>query len=705
MTRHPRRLASPLVHATLALALAATGAGTGIQRPLAAEPLPSPLTSAAHPGNSYAADIQRLRENARHDPALQAQVKTILDDARHLIATTPIARRARTYAELANPAPPDTTQRMGSIDGRTPAILEADPAKGELFALAMSDTGATGILARELPLFAAAWLLTDDDLFLKRIREQLAEVVTWIPLQRPGWTLYTPKNNLPAGGDGVWLSTGQGLTALAQTLALLPPRALDPALVSGIHDIMRAENRRIVKDWRERRPWYVRNQAVGSNQWVVPAAGLLASAATLLPGPDAGTAATDAETRRAWNLGITSLQQSLDSYGDEGAVSEGFGYGSYWTGNYLYLAARAAADAGDTRLATHPFLKNYPRWLTQNFQPGQNVINSFDNFGGQRGKYHTLTDTFTRQAALSRDPELAWLLRHQIKYVARDLYGLLILSRPPADEKEPPLWGSYERARSVNWRSAWADDASGVWVRGADPRDGHAHHDHGHVNFIAHGKIVLMEAGTPGYSEPDKRDLYDSVVGHNVLQTGDEKFPEKRHEAPITITKLDATGGDLTVEPGAGYANVKRWTRRVRWNADRIDITDTLSLVAPDTILLRWHLGSENPLAIAPDPGAPAGEKFTATLPAGRLEFPGWIGNLSDNSIWTPPETDTVETPSVTISVEASHPVRVTQDKAVDHTIKFRRWKHLHTLLQVQADLAADQEITIRSSFESPARK
>lgn len=654
------------------------------------------FASSVNPANSYREDILALRERIKNDPGLKANVNTVIDDARRLITTTPVARRAHTYAELANPVAPNTTQRMGGIDGRTPGILAVDQEKGEIFALSMSDTGSTGIIARELPLFAAAWLLSDEDVFLQRIREQLMEVITWAPLQRPGWTLYTPKNNLPEGGDGVWLSTGQGLTALAQMLALLPSEKIGQDLLSKVHELMRAENRQIVRDWRERRPWYVRNQAVGSNQWVVPVAGLLVSAASL--GPD-----SDAETRRAYELGVGSLLKTLDSYGTEGAVSEGFGYGSYWTGNYLYLAARSAADINDNRLADHSFLRNYPRWLTQNFQPGESVINSFDNFGGQRGKYHTQTDIFTRQAALSRDAELAWILRTQIKYVARDLYGLLMLSRPPADLREPPRWGSYERARCVNWRSSWADDASGVWVRGADLRDGHDHHDHGHVNFIAHGKIVLMEAGTPGYSEPTKRDLYDSVLGHNVLQVGDDLFPEKRHEAPIQVSLLGESGGDVTVDAKGGYPKVRQWTRRVKWDADHVEVIDTITLKEPERIRLRWHLGSEKPLNIAGDSSEPVGQKFVAKLPAGRLEFPGWIGNLPDTSIWTPPETEVVKTPAVSISVAANLPVRVSQDKAVDHTIKFRRWKNLHTVLLIEGDLAAEQELTIRSRFESPS--
>ena len=40
------------------------------------------------------------------------------------------------------------------------------------------------------------------------------------------------------------------------------------------------------------------------------------------------------------------------------------------------------------------------------------------------------------------------------------------------------------------------------------------------MNFILHGRPILIEAGTPSYDTPDMLSLYASGTGHNVLQIG-----------------------------------------------------------------------------------------------------------------------------------------------------------------------------------------
>jgi len=631
----------------------------------------------------YASRIDALIRLAASDASVQKQVDAIIKKARDTTAL-PLVQRAGSLKELQNPE----RKRIGDIDARTWNVQKKDPRKAEIFALAMSDLSTCGLVVRELPLLAAAYRLTHDQIFLDRIVAQLREMVAWDPLQRHGWELYTADHNLPPdGNDGVWLATGDGLIAIGQTLDLLPAGSLPTDLRAQIQKQLEREIGYIVHDWTHAVPWFVREESVGCNQYVVPSAGLVVAC----------VAAGRAEHEGAYELGVANLTKTLAALGEDGSASEGFTYALDWTAPFLNMAAIAAADTGDQRLASAPFLKHFPLWLAQCFQPGENVITCFDNYGGARGLYPTKVETITRMAGLTGSPYLAWLLRNEFHSLSKDLFGLLSLEIPPDAAKAPPLWGSYSRSTWAVWRSSWTDDASGVWVRGRNPIDGHAHWDAGHVNFIAHGLPVLIEAGTSGYNDDLKEKYYDSLIGHNVLQIGDEILPPRKNSVPITVNRLDETGGDIVVEAGTSYPQATRWTRKVVWNASEMKVTDTVELREPSALQFRWHLASEQPLAITP--GKTSAQ---AQLPAGIMKFPGWIGKLPERMDWTPPKEDIVPSPQVAISVEADQPIQVSQEQNFDHVVKFRDWRHKHATLVVRPAEPV-RKLTVTTTFTVPA--
>lgn len=629
---------------------------------------------------------QRLREMARRverDPELQKKIAPMLAEARR-VRDLPLVCRATSLEQLKNP-PKD--KRFGGIDARTYVVTKTDARKAELFSLASADLDATSIIAREMPLLAAAYVITGDTSFADRVNAQLREIASWKPLQRPGWMLYTAANSLPPDGDdGVWLSTGVGLIAICQTLEIMPEAAIPAEIRKEVRAQLSDECARVVSDWKKKKGWFVRQHVPTTNQWVVPSCGLAVAAATL--GRDANP--------EAYELGVKNLEDTLGTLGSDGGSPEGLEYGTHFTAAYLYLASHAFRLAGDDRFAQQPFLKHFPTWECANYQPAQTVVNTFDSFGASRNMYPTKAPDVAQIAVLSRSPMVMWLLREQIRVNALSMYGLLAAGVPDSELKEPPLWGSFDTARCVMWRDSWKDEASGVWVRGGHERDGHDHWDRGHVNFIAGGKIVLLEAGTAGYDSPIKRDVYDSVRGHNVLQVGEDLFP-KKSAAPITISQLDAAGGDVTVEAGAGYPQVKTWRRRVVWSAKQMEITDRVELKAPDTVLFRWHLGSQQALSIEPA-GATAA---SAHLPAGTETFRGWNGNLASGFDWTPPEKDVVQTPEATFAVSADAPMVCEQEKNLDHTMKFRVQKHEHATLVVRS-AAPVSEMTVKTVIRVP---
>jgi hypothetical protein len=132
-----------------------------------------------------------------------------------------------------------------------------------------------------------------------------------------------------------------------------------------------------------------------------------------------------------------------------------------------------SAVAGDDRLLNHPFLKMYPGWVVQHYQPGGSFINAFDCFGAAR---------------------------------------LPALGRPPVADVAPPLWTQCDRARRVNWRSSSNEDATGVWIRGGHKDDQHDHAGRGHLNFIYRGNPILIEAGTPYYHNAKLATHYASAA-------------------------------------------------------------------------------------------------------------------------------------------------------------------------------------------------
>lgn len=500
------------------------------------------------------------------------------------------------------------------LDGRSEAL---EPEIKEQFALAMSDFAACNTLAGELPLLAAGYRLTRDPALLERIAAQLEEMAHWSPLQRPGWTLYTPGNRLPPDGrDGNWLATGCGVRAIGDTLDLLPDESLDPKLVDRLHALLESEVASVVDDWETKRSWFIRSDNPYTNQWVLPTEGLVR--ACIILGVD--------NHRDAYELGVTNLMRALDAHGDRGEFEEGFGYAQFTVTSMLH-AAHAMAVAGDRRAIDHPFLKNFPTWLVHHFQPGDMVINCFDA-GGAFGAAGNTRPFLSLTAMCTGDPVARWALQYYVGGPSDDLAGLAARALPRVDaDAAPPLFAVYERATRVNWRDSWNEAGTGVWVRGGHPLDQHDHQDRGHVNFIARGHPILIEAGTPSYSHPQIMTHYSSGVGHNVVQLGTAEpdassdtgktvshpgWQKRGGVAPITVARLDANGGEVTVDATACYDGLARWNRSVTWDANQLQVTDEVALVenGEEVILFRWHLGTESEVEIAGE-----GTQFTITSP------------------------------------------------------------------------------------------
>ena len=486
------------------------------------------LATAVPPLQSWPA----LLDAANRNPALQPACRALIAAARKS-AQNPPMRRVYHLEEVG--------KNRTFLDGRSRAL---EPEIRETFALAMSDMEASRIAAEELPLMAAAFRLSGDRSLLDRVLEQLSEMASWSPIQRPGWTLYAPGHRLPPDGkDGNWLATGMGIRAIADTLEILPAGSVPDELRAHLDDLLKREISSIADDWRTRRSWFISGHNSRTNQWALPTEGLVR--ACLLLGRD--------RFHEEYELGVRNLLDSLTSDGPAGEFDEGISYGVV-TVTSLLSTARAMALAGDSRAIEQPFLQNFPIWMVHHLQPGRYLINCFDAFyhtaprGGDEspGISHDNLRTASVQfrellslfAICTGSPVARWALAEQFNGPLDDLAGLAVRALPPAGATAaPPTFGAYLRATQANWRDSWDDNGTGAWVRGGNKLDSHDHADRGHVNFILHARPILIEAGAPSYDTPDMMSLYASGAGHNVLQIGTAPRPALDNSSWTTTSR------------------------------------------------------------------------------------------------------------------------------------------------------------------------
>lgn len=282
--------------------------------------------------HATASSVASGPDNLAHKNLTEAETRFI-DEMRGWVTDRPIRRRPATLEALR--ADPSHEMKYASKPAHQAHI---DDAAWERFALSLSDTDAANALANTLPEAAAAARLSGDPALLEHVLAQLAELASWAPLQRPGWSGGTPVRS-------AWLGTAWGVRAIVRTLAEMPPGAVPPSLDAALRARLEDEIAGIREDWRAGRAWYARDGAAYSNQWVLPLEAL--ALASLHNGLE--------RHRDDYEFAIAGLLRSLDAQGSKGEGVEGMQYAAI-TFDSLLSAAVAARDAGDARLIRHPAL-------------------------------------------------------------------------------------------------------------------------------------------------------------------------------------------------------------------------------------------------------------------------------------------------------------------------------------------------------------
>lgn len=559
--------------------------------------------------------VLALRGNPAADVLVQAAKAVVYDGAKPLMVRH------------------DRYERLGEdrswIDPRAKRL---GGEQREVFALAMSDYHQANIAAGELPLLAAAWVLSSDADIGRRLVAQLGEMRRWSPMQRMGWTAFEPGAALPVNDGNSWLATGMGVRAIADALEILGDDPLIADVRPGLVELLRKEIDLVVGDWNAKRPWFVQSRNTRTNQWMLPTEGLVR--ACLVVGPKTVPA--------AYELGVANFFAALDGFGPNGEFDEGVAYATM-TVQSAFSLARAMAAAGDPRGLRHPFVARHAAWYVQHFQPARHVINAFDCVGVSvaRRDDRDYREHLALLALTSGSPEALWAQRTLFDPAdARSVTALLADAMMlPEGYAGPAPYAAYERATRVNWRSSWADDATGLWARGGHRQDFHDHTDRGHVNFFLRGRPVFIEQGMVHYGDDDYK-KYSGPGGHNLLTLEGRNVVSA--PAPITVRRLDAQGGDVTISPTAAYRRLEKWDRHLRWDEAGLDVKDEVKVRDDrvDGMSFRWHTGAPSPVRLSGE-----GNSWRAE----------WDG--------------------VVLTVEASHPVTVTQAMSTNATLLDKKWQ------------------------------
>ena len=535
------------------------------------------------------AEWNAIFDMARDSAALRQQLMALTNGAKsNLVNADPaLYRRPMTTGQI------HPSQLSSRADAAGP--------NREVFALAMADCSQSEFVRRQgMELAITAAYLQDAECLAKCI-DILTACKDRFPLQRAGWTAYDPNLVLPPGGDGVWLATSWGISGIVDMLTVLGDR-VPAALRSDLNTLLRKEVELIVRDWADKRPWYVKSRAIQSNQWIEPCVGLIKATLYL----------SDPQLLPAYNLGVENLAASLAMQGNDGAFMEGVSYANMTVG-MLFESLDDLRSNGDMRCHVNPFVGNCWKWFTQMLMPGHQLVNTYDSRMSMLPDWAISTPlgSLVNAGFGSGDagaiPALSALFPSGNASIAGVRYQAALTGLGAASAELLPTYAYFQSSQHVVWRSKWEapsqpQTAFGLFVRGGSPVDSHGHRDQGQVSVYSGDRIILMECGMTDYGSADHEMKYARAAGHGIMQIG-EILPRNRAvNAPITVERLDTAGGKVRVDTTAAYQGVRSCQREVEWQAaGRVVINDTVELeaeVPAGTEFYRFHTGASAPVTV-----------------------------------------------------------------------------------------------------------
>jgi hypothetical protein len=514
-------------------------------------------------------------------------------------------------AQQALQASPSLYRRPTTLAGIDASQLDARyltaGVNGEVFALAMADCGQSDFVRSSGLNLAVMAAYSGRQDYLDKCIDILTAMRDRVPFQRPGWTMYTPEASMAAGGDGVWLATSWGIEGVVGMLSALGDR-VPATLRSELEGRLRAEVELITKDWADERPWFVRGRAYQSNQWIETSVGLVRACLFL----------KDPSLIDAYNLGVQNLAASLGGLGSDGAFIEGVSYASMTTGS-LFQVIEEVRATGDTRCNAFPWVDSAWRWWLHMVMPGRQFVNCNDSRMSEipawaiKNPIHSMMTAALASADTAAVPNLRAIFPGSPDSSLDAVRYQVALAQAPQAGISISTFGWFPSQQVLSWRSGWEapsapQAAMALWVRGGSLKDSHSHRDQGHISVYNGNRIILMECGTPVYSTVDLNERYANAAGHSTVQIGALSPRNTPADAPISISHLGDAGGDISIDLQKAFPGTLACSRLIRWSdAGTVTITDRISLpspVAPGTVLIRFHTGSNAPLeCVATDAG------------------------------------------------------------------------------------------------------
>jgi len=502
-------------------------------------------------------------------------------------------------------APSSMYRRPAALADINSTILDARAASlggnREQFALAMADCSQADFIRTKGVELALMAVYTNNPDYLSKSIEMLDAMLEHQPLQRPGWTLTSATSQLPAGGDGVWLATHWGISGIVDMLNILGER-VPSSTRDSLRVMLRAEIERIARDWADKRPWYVRGKNITSNQWIEPNVGLVKACLYL----------GDPALLPAYNMGVENLAMTIEALGADGAFLEGFSYASMTLGP-LFDVLRDLKSNGDLRCHGFPFVNNAWRWMLQMHMPGRQLVNSYDSRMSRLPDWAVTTPltSLVSAALASNDPAAMQTMKSLFPKGVGSIAGIRYEAAMEASTgtAELPTFAFFQSQQQLVWRSAWqapavaSQTALAMWLRGGSSKESHTHRDQGQISIYCGNRIVLMDCGTPDYSDPQLNEKYAQAAGHGIMQVGELLPRGTAVDAPVSVNQLSATGGSAKIDTTAAYRGVNLCTREVTWSeSGAFTILDNVALAstAPaGTEFYRFHAGTADPVAIS----------------------------------------------------------------------------------------------------------
>jgi hypothetical protein len=534
------------------------------------------------PGSSW--DV--VFDAARSDPSIRKALFEIVSGADETLKSDPsLFRRPTTYEQIP-PAQVDSLARS------------AGPNRDSR-ALAMNDCRQADFLRSKAVGLAVAARYSSNADYLAKVLEILNEASQWEPFQRPGWSLGDASRRMPVGGDGVNMATAWGVHGVIDILVVLGDRVPE-ALRDRLRARLRSEVAAIVDSWVARRPWYVQSDAVMSNQWVDPSAALIRACLFL----------RDPKLSDAYELGVRNVSRTLEISAADGAFLEGVTY-AQMSFAPLFQAILAMQDAGDMRFARHPFVCSAWNWFLHQMMPCGALVNCSDSHMSQLPDWaeRVPLDGLSMAALASGTREALQAVRALFPEVPGTLPGMRLAVAMPGPCSFPDgvlPWGFFPSQQLATWRESFRPPtdqapAMGIWIKGGSTScRSHGHRDQGHVSVYRGCDALLLESGTPDYSDPDYAQRYASAAGHGIMQVDPVEPHGEAVDAPIRVDRMDSAGGRVRVELTRAFRSTRSYQRHVEWGRSSVRISDSVVFSRPvDTgsEVVRFHLGTAGPVA------------------------------------------------------------------------------------------------------------